>query len=137
MFVRAARVDGTVGPGRVVGHELEGAGVERGIEPRSELVHGPVGGLLGDNDLVELPDCRVADGATVADFAMDSVEGCQVVLQVVGILVGAGRRDCRGFEAVLDEGLDLAFAQPVDALDDAGLDGRAAVERRLASDLDL
>lgn len=45
VFGRAVLVDDAVGPGRVVGHGLEGAGVERGIKPLSELVHVPRAGL--------------------------------------------------------------------------------------------
>ena len=53
MFGWAVLVDDAVGPRRVVGQGLEGAGVQASFEPLSELVHGPVGGLVGDDDLVE------------------------------------------------------------------------------------
>ena len=55
--------------------------MQASVEPLTEVVHGPVGGLVGDDDLVELSDCRAADGTAVSDFAVDGAEGCQVVLQ--------------------------------------------------------
>ncbi len=67
--------------GRVVGYPLEGAGLEAAVEPLSELVHGSVVGLMGDDDLVELSDGVAADGASAADLAVDGVQNRQVVLQ--------------------------------------------------------
>lgn len=111
------------------------------VEPLAEPVHGPVGRLVGDDDLVDLPDGGAADGAPVADLAVDGAESRHVVLQddqqVLGVLAGTGRRDRRGFEAMLDEGLGLAFVQLVNALDDAGLNGPTAVESGEAGTLDV
>lgn len=83
---------------------------------------------MGHDDLVELSDGGAAD----ANFAVDGVEGHHVVLQhgqqVVRILAGATRGNGGRFEALLDEDPGLGFVQPVQALDDAGLDGPMAVE---------
>ena len=79
----------------------------------SELVHGLVGGLVGDHDLMQLPDGRAADVAADADCVVDGVERRRVAHQVLGVLAGAGRQDRRGLEALLDEGFGLVFAQPV------------------------
>ena len=141
VFGRAILVDDAVGPGRIVGHGLEGAGVQRGVEPLSELVHGPVGGLVGDDNLVELPDGGAVDGVAAAYFDVDGAEGTHVVLrdgrQVVGVLAGAGEWNCGGYEALFDEGSGLGVVQPVGAFNDAGLDGPAAVQRRQAGVLDV
>ena len=80
MLWRAILVKYAVGPRRVVGHGLEGAGVESGVEPLAGLAHGPVGGLVGDDDLVELTDGREADWAVFSDLTVDGVEGRHVVL---------------------------------------------------------
>ena len=85
--------------------------LESGVEPLSEPVHGPVGRLVGDYDLVQMPDGGAADGAPVADLAVDGTESRDVVLQegqqVLRVLAGTERRDRRGSEAVLDENLGL------------------------------
>ena len=134
MFRRALFVQHAVGSGVVVGHGLEGAGVQHRVEPLPELVHGTVGGLVGNDDLVELPDGGAADGAAAVHFAVDGIEVCHVVLedcqQVVGILSGAGRRDCGDLETLFDEGARFSFVQLAEALDDACLDGPAPVRRR-------
>jgi len=57
--------------------------------------------------------------------------------QVVGVLAGAGQRDVRWFEAMLDEGMRLGFIQRVDAFDDAGFDCPGAVECRKAAVSDV
>ena len=50
VFGWAVLVDAAVGPGRVVGQSLEGAGLKTGVEPLPELVHSAVGGLVRDDD---------------------------------------------------------------------------------------
>ena len=141
MFRRAVLVDDAIWPGGVVGHGLEGAGVEGGVEPLAELVHGPVGGLVGDHHLVQLPDGGTADGSAAADFAVDGVSRRHLVLQdgqeVVRILSSAGRWNGGRFETAGDEVTGLDFVQPVDALDDAGLYGPAPVKRRQVSVRDV
>ena len=96
---------------------------------------------MGDDNLVELPDGGAADGEAAPVLVVDGVEGRHVVLQdgkqVVRVLTGAGLWDCLGFEALFDKSASLGFVQPVDALDDAGLDGPAAVRRRQARALDV
>jgi len=69
--------------------------------------------MVGDHDLMQLPDGRAADGRAAAYLAVDGVECRHVVHQVLGVLAGAGRQDRRGLEALLDEGFGLVFAQPV------------------------
>ena len=115
--------------------------MQRGVEPLAELVHGPAGRLVGDDYLMQLPAGRAADGATAAHLAVDGVYGRLVAVldgqQVVGLLAGAARRNVRRFETMLDDGLGLAFVQPVDAIDDAGLDGPAAVQCCQAGVIDV
>ena len=138
---RAVLVDDAVRPGGIVGHRFEGAGMQGGVEPLPELIYGPVCRLVSGDDLVELADGRPADGVSSADFAVDGVEGCHVVLQdgeqVVLVLTGARRWNVIGFEAMFNESSRLGFVQAVDAFDDAGLDGPAAMQGGQASALDL
>ena len=80
MFGRAVLVDNSVGPGGIVGQRLEGAVFEASVEPTAELVHGPVGELIGTKRLVEAANGRAADGSTFADFTVDGLEGGRMVL---------------------------------------------------------
>ena len=141
VFRRTVLMDDAVGTGGVVGQGLEGAGVQASVKGFPLRGERPVGGLVGDDNLVELPDGCPADGVSAADFTVDGVEGRHVVLQdgqqVVRILASAAWWNGRGFEALFNEGPGLGFVQPVEAFKDAGLDGPAAVQRRQAGVSDL
>ncbi len=123
----------TVGLGGVVGHRLEGVAMQGGVEPLAEPVHGLAGGQVGDDYLLELSDGGASDGLSTAYRAVDGIESRQVFLQDVQQVVEvarAGLRDVRRLEAMLDEGSSLDVVQPVEAFDNAGLDGPRAVECR-------
>ena len=91
---------------------------------------------MGDDDLVQLLYRPPLDDALVACCAVDGLEDHHAVVQDgqegVGILARAGEWNCGGFEALVNEGDGLGVVQPVEALDDAGLDGPAPVQRRQA-----
>ena len=159
MLGRAVLVDDAVGPGGVVRHGLEGAGVEGGVEPVTELVHGPVGGSVGavrqSNGRKEQTSFCIVDSQSVKNTDSADSKGYDAGKKVSGIkrhiavdtqglphaihVTTANVTDRAGALAMFDENrADLSQIQKV--LVDGGYTGKpfaAAVQSRLGAAVEV